>query len=199
MDNISELVDIKNVYGKVLDYFKYSECICPWKEIDIEVLGKILSENVGINDKYKNLSKLLLNEKPEKKAREDFPYSEDGILRLLAGGTCKLKDIFCKEEYDEFGSVALGMDDKKMAEIMSSIGDDFELIKTLRGLYDWSLLANLLNDESNSPLVSKSKVHVYEQHEKLMNFINDVFVWRDRKDMGAYLGEIPSVEISEEE
>lgn len=166
VDNISELVDIKNVYGKVLDYFKYSECICPWKEIDIEVLGKILSENVGINDKYKNLSKLLLNEKPEKKAREDFPYSEDGILRLLAGGTCKLKDIFCKEEYDEFGSVALGMDDKKMAEIMSSIGDDFELIKTLRGLYDWSLLANLLNDESNSPLVSKSKVHVYEQHKK---------------------------------
>ena len=40
---------------------------------------------------------------------------------------------------------------------------------------------------------------IHEQHEKLMNFINDVFVWRDRKDMGAYLGEIPSVEISEEE
>ena len=36
-------------------------------------------------------------------------------------------------------------------------------------------------------------------HMTLMNFINDVFVWRDRKDMGAYLGEIPSVEISEEE
>ena len=40
---------------------------------------------------------------------------------------------------------------------------------------------------------------IHEQHEKLMNFINDVFVWRERKDMGAYLGEIPSVEISEEE
>lgn len=31
-----------------------------------------------------------------------------------------------------------------------------------------------------------------------MNFINDVFVWRDRKDMGALLGEIPSVELTEE-
>ena len=40
---------------------------------------------------------------------------------------------------------------------------------------------------------------IHEQHEKLMNFIYDVFVWRERKDMGAYLGEIPSVEISEEE
>lgn len=40
--------------------------------------------------------------------------------------------------------------------------------------------------------------NVQVQHGKLMNFINDVFVWRDQKEMGALLGDIPPVAIEDE-
>ena len=53
-----------------------------------------------------------------------------------------------------------------MTEVMADIGDDFELIKALRSLYDWGILANILVNKNNSPLISKSKVKVYEQHRE---------------------------------
>ena len=46
------------------------------------------------------------------------------MVKLIAGGTVKLKDVFAKEEYDELGSIALSMDDEKLMEIASGIGED---------------------------------------------------------------------------
>ena len=73
-------------------FFEENEIICDWREVDVDELGKILAANIGINEKYRNLSTLLFaTRKPDKKAKEGFPYSEDAIVRLMAGGTCKLK------------------------------------------------------------------------------------------------------------
>lgn len=166
-ENIADLVDIHNVYNGFMRFFEENEIICDWREVNVEELGRVLAANIGINEKYRNLSTVLFaTRKPDKKAKEGFPYSEDAIVRLLAGGTCKLKDVYIKEEYDEFGSITLGMDDEKMTEVMADIGDDFDLIKALRSLYDWGILANILVNENNSPLISQSKVKVYEQHRE---------------------------------
>lgn len=70
---------------------------------------------------------MLGNRKPSKDVRDTFLYSEYCIIRLLAGGTCKLRDLYGKEEYEDFGSVSLEMDDDKLAEIMINIGEDYEL------------------------------------------------------------------------
>ena len=79
---------------------------------------------------------MLQGQKPSKDISENFPYSEFCIVRLLAGGTCKLRDIYGKEEYEDFGSVSLEMDDDKLAEIMINIGEDYDLIAVLRDLHD---------------------------------------------------------------
>ena len=75
----------------------------------------------------------------------------------------------------------------------------FTLNAHLDALDDLNLQLTSTSKDEDLDYYNQIVDSIHEQHEKLMNFINDVFVWRDRKDMGAYLGEIPSVEISEEE
>ena len=163
-DNIEEIRDIAAIYEKFLDYFRDNGYAAPWQEIDVTAFGNALKEKVSVTQKYKKLVQVLLKgEKPEKEGREDFPFSTEAVIKLLAGGTCKLKDIFQKEEYEEYGSVALGFDDDKLGEIMTGIGEDYELISALRMLYDWSLLVDVLNDAGT---ISEAKVAVYEQHKK---------------------------------
>lgn len=125
----------------------------------------ILKRRSGVTAKTKELLKILLNgKKPEKSGTEEFPFSQDSIIRLLAGGQCKLKDVFCKEEYLDLGSISLDMDEDKFGEISGSIGEDYDLLMALRGLYDWSVLADLLNGHSKT--ISAAKVQMYEQHKE---------------------------------
>ena len=133
--------------------------------IDVSALAEALKRRSGVTAKTKELLKILLNgKKPEKSGTEEFPFSQDSIIRLLAGGQCKLKDVFCKEEYLDLGSISLDMDEDKFGEISGSIGEDYDLLMALRGLYDWSVLADLLNGHSKT--ISAAKVQMYEQHKE---------------------------------
>lgn len=167
VDNLAALVNIETVYEKFLQYFSDHGFDRPWGEIDVEALGNVLRKNSGITVKYKALVRVIFPEsKPEKQGREEFPFSQEAILKLMAGGQCKLKDVFCKNEYEELGSVSLAMDDEKLTEIMTNIGEDYELITVLRALYDWGLLADILGDGTKGTLISEAKVAVYEQHKE---------------------------------
>lgn len=56
------------------------------------------------------------------------------------------------------------MDEEKFGEISGNIGEDYDLLIALRGLYDWSVLADILNGHSET--ISMAKVQIYEQHGK---------------------------------
>lgn len=65
--------------------------------------------------KKKALVKFLYGtEKPSKEASEDFPFSREAIVGLLAGGKVKPKELFQNDEYAEMESISLGMDDENM-------------------------------------------------------------------------------------
>ncbi len=166
VDRIDEITDISATYDKFIDYFNSNDFAIHWEKVDIEELSLVLKGKLNVTNKKKALCQVLLSgAKPAKQAREDFPFSEDAIIGLLAGGQVPLKNLFFKEEYDELGSISLGMDEDKFLEIMGQIGDDYELINALRGLYDWGLLADILG-ESSDATISAAKVAVYEQHKK---------------------------------
>ena len=166
VDNIDSLVDIESVYQKFLHFFIDNGCENPWIQ-DAELVGGILKEHIGVTEKHNRLGEIMLgNRKPSKDVRDTFLYSEYCIIRLLAGGTCKLRDLYGKEEYEDFGSVSLEMDDDKLAEIMINIGEDYELIAVLRSLHDWSVLADILDGQNGLTNISTAKVAIYEQHKK---------------------------------
>lgn len=163
-DSIEKIKDFNSAYNQFISYFSDNGYAVPWQCDDIEGIGNVLKKKQGINAKNKELVGVLLNgEKPSKEEREDFPFSTEALIKLLAGGTVKLKDLYCNEDYEDAGSVSLGFDDDKLGEIMTSIGDDYELISATRKLYDWALLVDSLGDSST---ISEAKVGVYNQHKK---------------------------------
>ena len=171
-NQLGDIKDFKVIYGNFLNFFTENGYELPWESVSIDELGEIIKKRAGVTDKYKSLVALLFGEqKPSKEATDSFPFSREAILKLLAGGTCKLQKVFDKEEYDDKGSVSLGMDDDKMATIMSDIGDDYALIGELKAIYDWSILANVLGD---SVTVSEAKVATYEQHKADLSFLKSM-------------------------
>ena len=182
-NNIDEIKDIKSVYGRFINFFDSNGYVRPWADIDVERFGDILKKKTGVNAKFKELIEVLLNGvKPSKEASEEFPYSQEALIKLLAGGQCKAKDVFLKEEYEDIPSISLGMDEEKHAELMSLIGDDYDLIANLRLLYDWSVLADSLG---NSDCISAAKVLVYEQHKKDLSSLKRLI---RKYDKGNYNG-----------
>ncbi len=162
--NVAEVRDITKTYQAFKNYFQINGYELDWQIEDLTKFGNILKEKMGVNAKKVKLSEVLLNgRKVRKEISEEFPFHEDLIIKLLAGGTCKVKDIYGKDEYEELGSISLGMDDEKLADFAANLNEDFELIAVLRTLYDWAILADTLGDASS---ISAAKVKVYEQHKK---------------------------------
>ena len=191
----NDLADIKNfsgTYSAFQAFFFDKGYAYPWTEADTEKIGEVLRLRIGTTAKEKKLIEVLLGgQKPSKAKTEEFPFSEAAVIKLLAGGTCKLRDLFPKDEYNEAGSVSLKMDDDKLDEISAKIGDDYDLIAALRKVFDWSVLVDALG---NSVTISEAKVKDYEQHrddlkalKKIIrkycpNRYNEVFRANDGKD-----------------
>jgi len=164
INNIDKVKDFGEVYAKFINFFEFGFYDKPWGEIDTDEFGAILKSKNSITIKNKLLTELLFGgEKPSKEATDGFPFNREAMVKLLAGGTCKLKDLFNEEAYEEFGSVSLNMDDDKLGEIADNIGDDFELIESMRLLTDWAMLVDILGDGNS---ISEAKVEIYNQHEK---------------------------------
>lgn len=163
-DNIDRLLDFREVYDRFMNFFIGSGLAAPWEEIDTEKFSEVLKEKASVNAKKRELNEVLLHGgKPSAEPREDFPYSQKEIITLLAGGSAMLSKLYGKDEYADYGSVSLGMDDDKLTEILGNIGDDFELIEMLRQLHDWAVLVDVLNGQHS---ISAAKVGVYEQHRE---------------------------------
>lgn len=200
VDNISEISDFGKVYSKFINYFIEQGYDIPWSCENISELGKILSARLSITVKTKSLQTLLFPDKKiPKEATEEFPYSRDAIVKLLAGGTCKLSDIFCNDEYSELGSISLGMEEEKFNSLTSEIGEDYDLIDALRSVYDWATLNDILGNSNESGCISKAKMDVFDQHKHdllmlkhivkkyIPNKYNEVFRDLDKDNYVAYV------------
>lgn len=196
INNLDKIKDFQSVYTAFLAYFADNGYTTPWECTAVSDIGNALKEKTSITVKNKKLVAVLFDgKKPGKTITEEFPYSREAMVKLLSGGTCKLKDLFGKEEYEEFGSVSLGMDDDKLGEIMTNIGDDFDIIAELRSLFDWATLVDVLGKYST---ISEAKVAIYNQHKKdlqtlkyfirkyVPNRYDDVFRAEDKDNYVAY-------------
>ncbi len=163
-NNLSEIKDFSALYKSFEEYFIQNDYVLPWTCEDADRIGDVLKKKQTVTAKSKELLALLFpGTKPSKTAEEDFPFSREALVNLLAGRKVELKALYSNDEYSEFGSVALSMDDDKLAEIQANLGDDFELITTARKLYDWAVLSDILGD---SECISEAKVKVYDQHKE---------------------------------
>lgn len=162
--------DFGAVYNDLREYLE-SECECamPWDAAEAEGLLSILTAQAGVKRKQALFAeRLYAGKKPPKQPDESFPYSRDGIVTLLCGGKAAPKDIFAKAEYAEIESVSLGMDEENFARILAELGEDGELLRALRKVYDCALLTRTLD---GCRYISEAKVRVYEQHKRDLAYL----------------------------
>lgn len=166
--NIDDVTDFQIVYNKLVDFIQRdNEHTLPWKKnVELDAVAGALKSKRGITKKSKALTEALFGTgNAPKIVNEQYEYNYELVIKLLCGGNVELKKLFDKEEYADLTerSVALHMDDKKLADIMQSIGDDADLISVLKSVYDWSVLADVLKGNQT---ISEAKVTVYEQHKE---------------------------------
>ena len=176
--NIEEVRDITGVYQALMNYFATDDLtggVLPWEACDKALLGNILKEHSGVTTKEKKLVQLLFEgKKPKDTAGEEnsYPYNRSQIVKLLAGGKADATKLFGKEEYKEIEkkSFSLGMADEDFELLYNELGDDSELIRRLKAIYDWAILNDVLEGSRN---ISEAKVREHTQHKQDLRQLKD--------------------------
>ncbi len=200
--NIDAVTDFKTVFESLNDFIcRDGEYALPWKsELNIADVEEALKSKLGIIKKTRALKEALFGkEKVPKEVNEQYEYNYELVVKLLCGGKAGLAELFGKEEYADLeeNSVKLNLDDEKIGAVMQSIGDDAALIAVLKGVYDWSVLADILNGRQS---ISEAKVDVYNQHKndlKELKYLTKKYlpekydeIFRDKKVKNNYVAYI---------
>lgn len=143
------------------NYFYDEDCTKVYLNNDEkEELSNILkNKNLGKTKKTAEISKLFSITKKDDKQL----YS---MFALLSGSSISLSDIFDDESLKDVEknkvSFSSGFDDN--ADVyMSYLGERFELFEKLKAVYDWAVLADILNGKE---YLCDSKTEIYEEHRK---------------------------------
>ena len=147
----------------------------------------------------KELWKPLHNQIKEKQAEE--------VAGLILGLTCSdISKLFANDEYKTLDSnirkinFSTGDYDEKRNDYAASIGDDIELLDTMKALYDRVLLSHILKGHSS---ISVAKIEDYNTHKKQLRILKDVlkpyksfydemFRENHRKELSNYVAYISS-------
>ncbi len=125
---------------------------------DISVIADILkNKNLSVTAK----KTALLNEFSVGKNDK----SSVAALSLLAGATVNSADLFSDDELKNTEAAKIVFSnsfDEKAAVYESVFGDRFEIIEQLKAVYDWALLADILN---NHKYISFAKYDIYNKHK----------------------------------
>lgn len=125
---------------------------------NIEAIADILK-----NKKMNITAKKMCLLKEFSVTKKDEPANS--ILTLLAGGTVNSVTLFDDEALKDSEAAKIvfssGYDDKA-AVYESVLGERFALVEQLKAVYDWALLADILN---NHKYISFAKCDVYDKHK----------------------------------
>lgn len=114
-------------------------------------------KKLGVKEKAASLLQCLGQGK-----EKDFK----AMMTLAAGGTASLSDIFNDEKLKDFEKNKVNFSSVQFEEnepdIMAELGDRYDLIAALHGLYNWSLLAELMGEHH---YISEAKIAVYDKHK----------------------------------
>lgn len=147
-----------NLFGNLVDYLKEEydiEFVCS----DSEKFSDILKDK-----KMKKTAKSTESYKLFGYSKKKFP-KETALIDLMCGRKVKLSDIFddesLKDESADSITFESGYDDNE-DEYRALLQERFELIEKAKAVYDWAVLADILNGEH---YISFAKVRTYKEHK----------------------------------
>lgn len=166
--DISQIKEFKGTFLQMIQNLKNEEL-----EWEIEAEDKeldFIEETLKNKELTKNMKKSTLVK--QLKART---ACEKAVLTLLSGGTVKLCDIFGNEELNECERPKISFSDSGyddyIGSVESALGEQYCIIESIKAVYDWSVLVEILGDSSS---ISEAKVKVYEKHRQDLKYLKKV-------------------------
>lgn len=159
---------------------------CMKEELDIEV--ECLSEEdveaclkdrtLSKRDKNNKLMKILQCEKSNKSLK--------AAIGLLSGLTVKLEDLFDDKSLKETEKPSISFASGSYEEIRMAIEPDLQeicvVVDTIKALYDWSVLADILKEGKykNQAYLSVAKTAIYDKHHDDLRILKEVIREKDK-------------------
>lgn len=105
-------------------------------------------------------------------SKRNNPY-ETALIDLMCGRKVKFSDMFGDKSFDseEVNGITFesGYDDNENT-YRDLLQEKFELIEKAKAVYDWAILADILNGEK---YISFAKVKTYEEHSSDLKMLKD--------------------------
>lgn len=144
-----------------------------------EEMGIVLecSDSLNVADVLKDKSKSRSVKRKElcnyfQITKKNNPQEVE-IITLLCGLKGTLSTIFSDKTLDDAEKNKIVFDnsfDENEDDYIAILQDRYELIEKVKAIYDWSVLADILNGES---YISFAKVKTYEEHKNDLRMLKD--------------------------
>lgn len=133
-----------------------------------ENLGTILKKKRRTDKKNELLKVLTLTRTTEDEIEETPKRLLTELIKALSGTPFLLSSLFENENYKESELDKIefdkeGFEDQKQSIEILLEQEEYALIETLEGIYNWTLLSDILNGEK---FISDAKVVSYEEHKE---------------------------------
>jgi CRISPR-associated endonuclease Csn1 len=167
-DNIEKITEFSEIYNYF--YSALGETIdeTPPFDQNADAMAEILKMHCNQTTKDKKLKELLFGGKAPKNDDEKSVLKYDLLTKIISGGTVKLSDLFCKEEYKDLDKNSVCVKNADFADTLDMLIGQIDelhlnLLASIKAMYDWSLLVDILHGHK---MISKSKAEIYDKHKK---------------------------------
>lgn len=141
----------------------------------LENIHEVFEELFGCTFEYSSVEKiedaLKAKKTADKKERLESEISiadkklKTSFIKMLVGYKVKTTALFGNEDAEPFDiEFRTGSFDDKIPDLKDNLSDEeFSLIIAMKGIYDWAVLANIMN---GYVFISDAKVHLYESNRE---------------------------------
>lgn len=154
--DISQIKNLKSTLLQLVENLKREDM--DWKieitDENVSAIEKTLKDkNLTRSDRNKQLKKLL---HPEGDC-------ENTVLELISGSAADLNKLFPDAGFEKKVTFADSAYEDKKDDIESILGEQFYIIESIKAVYDWATLVEILDDSSS---LSDAKIYSYQKHQK---------------------------------
>lgn len=173
-DSVSAVTEFDPLYKS---FYEALQGLCDTLPFDPnpEKFARILKSHKSDSEKAKDFEQLLFGGKTKDKDNDRINYSK--LTKMLSGSKVELSKLFVKKEYAEFEKDSVCVRNADFDDTLESLEGqidelDFAVLKSVKSLYDWSLLVDILEDKS---LISEAKKDKYDEHKKDLEELKIIF------------------------
>ena len=205
--NVSDATSFDNVWDSLCNYTSENMEFSLEADDIVKVKELLLDKKIGKIDKKKKLIELF-----SISSDKEIAELQKTALSALCGSKTSLDKLFNDEELKDAEikdfSFSDGIDENKEELLSSVLGERFDYILRLKGVYDWVVLTEIL---SGSESISEAQVKRYAKHEQDLKDLKSVvrkYLKDDYKEIfsacnidgnyAAYVGQAPSGKVAVE-